>query len=111
MSIHICTTESLQAGVDIPPSVCPFCKQRTLYAGWVSQDCRTCGASFCGELNYTVMRVRDGMKMSRKELAGHAGLKPSTIKRYEWVWPSRRYFNWLLGFAAAHYSQSREGIC
>ena len=109
MSIHICTTESLQAGVDMPPTICPFCRHKSLYAGWVGQDCRTCGASFSDHMGFTVRSVREGMKMTRREMAGHAGLRPSTIKHYEWIWPSRRYFDWLKGFAEAHYLKGVEG--
>jgi len=104
MSGHICTTESLQAGIDIPPAECPFCRHVTLFAGWTSQDCRICRAAFCGDLGFTVRSVREGLKMSRKELAGHAGLRPSTIKRYEWVHPSRKYWEWLKGFTEAQYT-------
>jgi hypothetical protein len=100
---HICTTKSLQAGIDVPPTDCPFCKHKTLYAGWVGMDCSTCRASFCDHSGFTVRSVRDGLKMTRKELAEQAGLRPSTIKRYEWVHPSRKYWEWLKSYSANTY--------
>jgi transposase-like protein len=107
-NVHVCTTESLQAGIDIPAGGCPFCGNKTLQVGWVSSDCSLCRASFCDHSGYTVRSVREGMKMTRKQLAEAAGLKTSTIKRYEWVWPSRKYWDWLKGYTKVFFEEEGE---
>lgn len=108
---HICTAESLRAGCeDIPPFECPFCGHKTALVGWTNAYCTTCMAQLTmGESpGHTVMSVREGMKMTRREIADHAGLKPSTIKKYEWVWPSRKYLEWLKKFTHRHYEAEQE---
>ena len=104
MSIHICTDESLRAGIDEPPMECSFCGHQTLYIGWVDMTCTTCGAQSCdGDIRYTIQAVRHRMRFSRRELATEAGLSPKTLKNYEWCWPSKRYWEWLKGYTRRFY--------
>lgn len=99
-TVHICTTQSLRAGIDLPPLECDVCEQMTCYIDWCGTSCDTCGAMDAGEtyLSDYIREIRIRTGLSRKEIAVKAGLKPSTIKKYEWVHPSEKYHIWFKAF-------------
>ena len=109
MGNHLCTTQSLRAGVDMPPSECPFCKHKALFMDWCGATCDTCGASFYDHSGFTLRDIRLKLGMTRRELADTAGLKPSTIKRYEWCGPSKRYWEWMKWYTKFRYGGAEGG--
>ena len=104
---HICTTNSLRAGINQPPFNCCVCDKQTMFVDWVGSKCDTCGADTAWEENLAgfVRSIRQRTKLTRKEIAQAAGLKPSTIKSYEWKHPSRKYYDWFRGFIKEFYEK------
>ena len=104
--MHICTTESLRAGIDEPPRECFICGKETLFMDWCGLNCDTCGADTAWENDLAgfVRSIRTHSGLTRREIAVKAGLKPGTIKAYEWKWPSRKYRDWLAGFIREFYT-------
>lgn len=95
VGVHIATSESLLAGAISFLGYCPCCcrenaLQRTGYAGG---HCECCGEYYCHDsLNSTVRSRRKLLGFTRKDMAIVAGVKPQTIRNYENVWPSKRYW-------------------
>ena len=102
--IHICTTQSLRAGIDQTPMLCPWCNHKTMFASWVSLECDTCGADSESYASDCARRMRIKTGLTRKQIAEKAGLQPSTIKKYEWCNPSERYWNWFKVFVREFYT-------
>jgi transcriptional regulator with XRE-family HTH domain len=51
-----------------------------------------------------MMAIRENMGLSRKELSGLIGYRPSTIKNYEFCNPSRAYWLKFKSFVKDFYS-------
>lgn len=104
MNFHISTTKIFRLG--IPPNVCPICEHKTLYNGWNGSDCDTCGADTSHDyLPDYIRHIREATKLSRKEIAEKFGVKPSTIKSYEWKQPSKKYYVWFKKFIKQFYKE------
>ena len=105
--LHICTTESLRAGIDEPAIECNVCGRKTMFLDYCGFRCDTCGAdtAWDGDLAGFVRTIRRKTKLTRKQISDKAGLKPATVKNYEWIHPSKKYFNWFKGFIKNHYAQ------
>jgi hypothetical protein len=94
--IHICTFDSLAAGLEDLDFVdeCRIClktaKQQT---SWVALRCIACGHqySFDEGTRGIVTSQRRMLKLTRRQLGEKIGYKPSTIKKYEWTWPTKAY--------------------
>ena len=108
MTTHICTTDSLSAGVDIPPSECPFCKKETLIATWVDSACSTCGFDTGRYAGENAMVVRQNMGFSRSHFADRIGYSKHTIKTYEWGDPSEIYMDAFRKFVHGFYKHINE---
>jgi len=104
--MHICTTESFRAGIEQIPGKCFMCGHNTMMPDWCGGHCDTCHAdlSWDGDCSGMVRTVRQSAGLTRKQIADKAGLKPSTIKKYEWCWPSKRYWKWFISFVHQQYS-------
>ena len=105
--IHVCTTNSLRAGIDAPAMTCFLCGKKTMFLDWCGMKCDTCKAdtAWDGDLAGQVRSVRRHTGLSRKDIALESGLKQSTIKSYEWKLPSKKYYKWFKGFVARFYEQ------
>lgn len=92
----------------MPPTVCPICDHKTMFSGWTGSNCDTCGVNLSEGIYQSgiVRTVREYTKLSRKEIAEKAGLKPSTIKSYEWKRPSKKYFVWFKEFIKQFYEEN-----
>lgn len=103
--LHVCTTESLRAGIDEPAMECMVCGHKTMYLDWVGCKCDTCQAdtTWEGDRAGFVRTIRQHTKMTRKAIALMAGLKVGTIKSYEWKQPSKKYYGWLCVFIKDFY--------
>ena len=66
-----------------------------MFIDYVGAKCDTCGAdtAWDNDLAGLVRSIRECAGLSRKDVSKIIGIKPSTIKYYEWHHPSRRYFN------------------
>ncbi len=101
MLAHVCTTESLRAGIDSPPMECPYCGKKTLLILWPSLNCTTCG--YDSEYRNPIKTMREITGLSRKDIALRTGLKASTIKKYEWCETSEKYLKWFKCFIREWY--------
>jgi hypothetical protein len=91
--MHICTTNSLRAGIDIPPMDCPVCGHKTMFASWASNECDTCGADTgCENLPDYMRTIRNKTGLTRRQIANELGYKYSTVKKYEWCRTSSVYW-------------------
>lgn len=108
-NVHICTIQSLAAGVPQQKGLkCPFCHHKGgVIMCWTGLYCGTCGfdGSWGGDLAGQVRSIREHTGLTRKEIAQRASLQPSTIKKYEWCWPSRHYYHWFINFIRHHYHE------
>jgi hypothetical protein len=91
--MHICTTKSLRAGLEIyAPKECPFCLHETLFYGYISMDCDTCGASMSGQfVGHTLRQIRSHAGWSRREYSKISGYAIQTIRNNEFNATSRFY--------------------
>lgn len=107
MNFHISTAKTFRAGIDLPPFECFICGKETMFHDWVGCRCDTCGADTAWESDLAgfVRTIREKTKLSRKEIAKKAGIKPSTIKNYEWCIPSKKYFEWFKVFIKDFYRE------
>jgi hypothetical protein len=105
--IHICTTESLRAGIESEAFECFMCGKNTMFMDWVGAKCDTCQADTSWEDNAAglVRSVRKSTGLTRNDIAEKSGLKSSTIKSYEWKSPSNRYYQWFRRFIQEFYSK------
>ena len=89
---------------------CPICGHKTLFSGWTGSDCSTCGVTLSeGVYQSDIVRtVREHTKLSRNEIAEKFGVKPSTIKSYEWKVPSKKYFEWFKVFIKHFYKEYKR---
>ena len=110
---HICTTDSLRAGIPQHAHDCFMCGRETMFDDWVGAKCDTCGADTSWEGDYAglVRSVRTRTMLSRKQFSKLIGLKPSTIKKYEFVYPSKKYYQKFRKVIAEFYNKlGDEGI-
>lgn len=110
---HICTTDSLRAGIEQEAAECFVCGRKTMFMDWCGCRCDTCGAdtAWDNDLAGFIRSIRKITGLSRTEIAEKANLKPSTIKRYEWCWPSKKYYEWFKTFIKSFYDDlGSEGI-
>jgi len=92
MMLHICTTDSLAAGLeDIPPSECLLCGRVTMIATWCGPICKTCGAEPEAGASRSIARARRKTHLTRKEWAQVMGVKPKTVSVYDHDRPSKAY--------------------
>ena len=95
MSISICTTENLYAGAIEVRGDCMICGRKNvpLKFGYVGVLCTVCGYDWESEFpSGTVRQRREYLGLTRAEMAEKIGLAKATIKHYETIWPSKRYF-------------------
>ena len=107
LNIHICTTDSLRAGIDSESMTCFMCGHKTAHLDWVGIMCDTCGADTSWDFDTAglIRSVRKRTRLSRKEIASLAGLKRETIKSYEWNGPSQKYYEWFKKFIKGYYDE------
>lgn len=91
-NIKICTTNSLRAGIDLPPMECPYCKHETLYPDWVSFRCDTCGNDVEHYTCDNIRNIRQQMNVTRAQIADALGYSKHTVKKYEFNNPSESYW-------------------
>lgn len=94
--IHVCTFDSLAAGLEDLDFVdeCPICLETaTQQTSWVSFRCTACKRSYSydGGFRLIVSSQRVMLKLTRRQLGEKIGYAPSTIKKYEWTWPTKAY--------------------
>ena len=99
MTLSICGTEALYAGAIDGRGDCMICGRKNipLKYGWAGTLCTVCGRDW--EIEHpagTVRRRREYLGLTRKGMAKRTGLAQETIKHYETIWPSRRYFDQTL---------------
>ena len=96
MSLSICGTEALYAGSVEGSGNCMICGRENvvLKYGYVGTLCTCCGKDWSVDFpSGTVRRRREYLGLTRREMAERVGLAPATIKHYETIWPSKRYFD------------------
>ena len=96
MSVHICTTKSLYAGAIDIKGACMVCGREDVHlrCGYVGTLCTVCGYDWESEFpSGTVRQRREYLGLTRREMAERMGLAAATIKNYETIWPSKRYFD------------------
>ena len=93
--MHIVTTQTLFIDAPQIRGACAAClKTGKMDAGPAGVRCGACGFVNGGDsLHLLVRKRREILGMTRREIAGVLGLKPSTVATYENNWPSERY--WL----------------
>ena len=104
--VHICSTRSLSAGVDLPAVECPLCLQKTLVRTWVDSECGTCGLNTERYVGENLMVARRRMGLTRKQFGELIGYKPATVKKYEWTNPSSNYIRWCEKIIREHYQRA-----
>jgi len=94
--IHVCTIEDFVVQ-EIPPwkgkcIVC--CKETTLQATWFGALCGSCKHVFGPDntIGDIAKQRRELIGLTRRQLGDIVGLKPSTIKTYEWGVCPEGYF-------------------
>jgi hypothetical protein len=103
--MHICTTQSLRAGIDIEPMLCGFCNHKTLFTSWVGAECDTCGADYGYQsLPGIVRSIREHTGLTRRQIADELGYKYETIKTYEFVKCSYVYRDKISKFVTKLYA-------
>jgi len=107
MHIHICTNESLVAGGEEIELKCPVClitsKQTVGFAGCL---CRKCGNLTNDEWKGFIARLRrEYLGKSRRDIAKALGILPATIRQYETVKCSKKYFDRLGELVEIHNKQ------
>lgn len=106
--VHIATTDTFFVdAIQFEASKCLICQQvATSEAGWIGIRCHLCrqvwdSDMWCGLI---ARRRREVMNLTRRQIAEKAGLKPSTIKRYEFVEISKAYYDFTAKLIQSHYS-------
>ncbi len=92
---HICTNESLVAGGIDHKLVCPICcTESKVTSGYAGTLCRSCGFMWSSEdwRGSIAMMRRRYLKKNRKQMGELTGYSPMTIKQYEWVNCSKKYY-------------------
>lgn len=107
MDIHVCTTNSLRAGIDQAPSKCHFCGQKTLFFDWVGALCDTCGADIDLPAHTNIRRAREKKGISRKQWAKLTGYAYLTISNYDLNGFSRPYIDKSIKILRKIYSEQR----
>ena len=107
MHIHICTNESLVAGGDEIELKCIVClitsKQVWGYGGCL---CRNCGNLIDEDWRGGIAEKRRlYMRKSRNDIAKALGILPATIRQYETVKCSKKYFDRLGELVEIHNKQ------
>jgi len=86
-TIHICTKESLRAGLeDFPVTECNVCGHKTVYADWVGSLCDMCGSDMSWDYlsdNMRSIRIQTGL--TRTQIAEKLGYTRATVKNYEFT--------------------------
>ncbi len=99
VTLSICGTEALYAGAIEGHGDCMICGRENvpLRYGWVGTLCTVCERDWESEDPSGTVRGRlEYLGLTRKEMAQRTGLAQETIKHYETIWPSRRYFDQTL---------------
>lgn len=92
--IHICTTDSLLAGGIMIKATCPVCTRKAENkAHYIGMKCSVCGALTDMSESWPdiVVKRRERLKLTRRQMAEATGYRPSSIKRYEFVRCTRPY--------------------
>lgn len=94
--IHISNDETfLIDSIKLESKCVICCKKSTLRLGWVGEKCDKC-LSCVDPFEIMACKIvkmrRELMKLSRIEMAKLTGYSRHTIKKYEFTYPSRRYF-------------------
>lgn len=75
---------------------CPICcrEDTPIRVGWTHERCiiGNCIIPHEGFMGSIAMRRRERLGLTRRQMSEITGLKPSTIKRYEWVRCSKNYY-------------------
>lgn len=93
--VHVCTSETFFHDAVRITSVCLFCGKRGNHLlGWVSLRCEHCGNEWSLDwaMPDCVREIRAKLKLTRKQMGEKLGYSPKTIKKYEWSWCSKPYF-------------------
>lgn len=101
MSVNICTRESMMADAIDVTDFCLVCGRDNvlLRIGWLDIKCTACGKFFSTEeCNRIIKSRRDYLGLSVAEMAAKVGLKPQTVRQYEKIWPSKKYYFKTLEF-------------
>ena len=107
MHIHILTNEGAVAGgVDVELE-CPVCLRTSIQTlGYVGSLCRLCGCLTGDDwLGGIAEKRRLYMRKSRGDIAKVLGILPATIRQYETVKCSRKYFDRLGELVEIHNKQ------
>jgi hypothetical protein len=92
--IHIATTDTFFVDAPKHEGECWICGTRCEQEmGWIGMRCSKCNSVYDSEmgLQRVVRMRRELMNLSRRQMADKCGIKASTVKKYEWVWPSKHY--------------------
>ena len=101
--IHISTNKTHRAGIDYSPIDCSVCLKNTLYIGWVSLHCETCGYDSDQYTSTNILNIRRQTGLTRKQIAKELGYSKNTVKNYEFNHPSKVYFNKFNSYIAEFY--------
>ena len=96
MMIHICTTDSFFVDAPIIETKCLVCGEIcNAEIGWIGERCSACGSVYSPFDDYAsdiVRKRREKLGLTRRQIADKLGYKRTTIKNYEWVKPSKKYY-------------------
>lgn len=87
----------------IPPIICKWCDQKTLYLGRPHASCDTCYAELDQHTVTNILIVRMNTGMSRKQIAEKLGYSKNTVKNYEFNKPSEIYIEKFISFITEFY--------
>ena len=92
--LHISTQETFMVdAIEVDNCYCPVCcKETKQRIGWLDAHCSNCNQYSNEACNQTVQKRRTLLGFSVDEIAKRLRLNKSTIRYYEKMWPSKRYW-------------------
>ena len=106
--IHICTHDSLAAGIEQPEKMpCPICTEKMLVT-WVDIVCRNCGFNSEFDTSHAVRALRSRAKIKRSVFAQEMGVKPKTVSVYEHAPMPKKYWEKAKQYFIDYYQKQEQ---
>lgn len=95
--IHIATTDTFFIDAPVVEAKCFICGVRCKHEiGWIEERCSNCGSVYSPfeiTMPDVVRKRRELFNLTRRQFGELIGYKPASVKRYEWVECTQRYFD------------------